>query len=164
MEKNKRPTTGELYLQALDEYPAEAEEIRRYIHKDYEKHIYECISQGKKAFDGDFFIHVETKREKLTPNVIRNYFAARKTCSTPWYDQTLYKYHRNDEHIEFLWVVPSKPTCIELRENALLVQDDFKELLQFVLDYYDGTLLKRCRELNGEDDLLPLKEPYGRRT
>lgn len=155
MEEKNRKTTGQLYIDALEreDHPVEVEELRRYYHRDYEKNMYECLERGKKEFNGDFFIHVETKREKLTPNVIRNYFIAKQTCSTPWYDQTLYKYHQKDDRIEFLWVVPSKPTCIDYRNNALDAGDEEKHLLKYILDYYDGTLLSRCRELNGEDPL-----------
>ena len=152
MEPKKRPTTGQIYLDAFEKetHPVEVEELRQRFHKNYEKNIYECVENGKKMFDGDFFVHVETKRERLTPNVIRNYFVARRSCSRPWYDQTIYKYHRNEDRIEFLWVIPSKPTCIEFREHIMEIPSEARDLLQFILDYYDGTLMRKCLQLNNE--------------
>jgi len=154
MEAENRKTVGEYYLDALnsnEEY--EAEELRREMQKGYEKQILECVDRGKKEFDGDFFVQVETKKERLTPNVIRNYFIPRKTCPQPFYDQTIYMYHKSEDALEFLWVVPSKDTCVVYRDNALNIAPEEKDLLNFILDFYDGTLHKECIKLNEDQDL-----------
>ena len=101
-----------------------------------------------KTINMDFFVQVETKKERLTPNVIRNYFIPRKTCSSPFYDQTMYFYNREDQKVQFLWVVPSKDICIEYRNNALLVHPEEKALLDFILSFYSGDLHKLSDELN----------------
>ena len=118
-----RPTVGQIYLDTLkkDERPLEAEELRQEMHKNYADHIAAAIAGGLKSFDGDFFIQVETKKERLMPNTIRNYFVTRQTCPTPWYDQTVYKYHRQHGTIEFIWVIPAKDICLDYREYALQV-------------------------------------------
>jgi hypothetical protein len=147
--KQDRKTVGEIYLDAVDKNEHyEAEELRREMQKDWEKSVLECCDRGKKLFSDDFFIHVETKKERLTPNVIRNYFIPRLTCPQPFYDQTVYRYNRENDDIEFIWVIPSKDTCINYRENALLVDPEEKDLLNFILDFYDGNLHRVCIELN----------------
>lgn len=117
---------------------------------DYDKHIFTCIDDGKKRFDGDFFLVVLTKKEPLMPNVLRNYFIARISCPTPDYDQTVYKYTKADEIVDFLWVIPSKDTCFLLKKHALEVPESERELLNFVLRFSDGDLYRLCKKLNGE--------------
>jgi hypothetical protein len=158
MQEEKRKTVGQIYLDVMNKKddPQEAEELRREMQKDYEKNIYECVERGLKEFEDDFFVHVETKKERLTPNVIRNYFIPRRSCPMPFYDQTLYRYHKNDGRVEFIWVIPSKDTCINYRDHALEVDTEEKELLQYILDFYDGTLQRLSDSLN--------EELYGRKS
>jgi len=137
--------------------------LEREINKDYEKNIFEAVERGLKEIHGgsrdcNFFVVVTTKKERLMPNVIRNYFCTRKTCPTPEYDQTVYHYLRKDDKLEFLWVVPSKDTCELLHLNALMVTQNERELLYFVLSFYDGSLLRKAKKLNGEVPDSPLLE------
>jgi hypothetical protein len=99
---------------------------------------------------GDFYLVVETKKEPKMQNVLRNYFFHRSSCPTPTYDNTVYKYHKADDRIEFLWVLPSKQVCKMIKDYAVELSADQRELVKFVLDDADGTLLKRCKQLNGE--------------
>lgn len=160
--KQERKTVGEYYLDAVASNETyETEELRREMQKGYEKQIMECLDRGFKQYDSDFFIHVETKKERLTPNVIRNYFIPRKSCPFPFYDQVVYKYHRKDQNLEFIWVIPSKDTCIYYRNNVLSIDPEEKDLLNFVLDFYDGTLQKLCDRLNHDQNNEG--RSYGRR-
>lgn len=145
-------TVGRAALEALQKEAPTRDpiELEQEMHRDYEKNIYECLERGKKLFSGDFYIVVEVKKERALQNVIRNYFFPRLSCPTPNTDQTVYKYHAVDDVIEFLWVVPAKDICQLLYDNALQVADDERVLLNFVLDYYDGTLLEMAKQLNGE--------------
>ncbi len=118
--------------------------------KDYESNIYQCVDRGKADYTGDFYIVVITKRERLMPNVMRQYFFHRLSCPTPDYDQTLYKYNRKDDQIEFVWVVPAKPVVEEMRDNRTQMDLSLQELLKFVLDFCDGTLDQKARSLNNE--------------
>lgn len=108
----------------------------------------EC--KNRESLDGDFFVASLIKKEKLLQNVIRNYFVPTKTCPTPTYDQTLYRYNHRKEQLEFLWVVPDRDTCETLHENKDIVVPAERELLSFILDFYDGTLLRKCKKFNGE--------------
>ncbi len=130
-------------------------ELQREMHKDYIAHIHDAIFRGKQDFSGDFFVVVLTKKERLMQNVIRNYFLARSSCPTPEWDQTVYRYKRADDLLEFLWVIPSKDTCQLFKENALQITPEEKELLRFVMDFTDGTLLKLAKRLNKEKTNTP---------
>lgn len=150
---NKRDTVGKISSELLfnaDYLDHSPEEQMREQLEDYEKNVLEAIETGKKLYDGDFYIVVETKKEPKMQNVIRNYFIARQTCPTPTYDNSVYKYHWRDEHLEFLWVLPSKEVYKMFKDRALEIPSDQKELLGFVLDDADGTLLRLCKKLNGE--------------
>lgn len=116
----------------------------------YEANMFEAIERGKKEFPGDFFIVVETKKEPKMKNVIRNYFIVRQSCPTPQYDNSVYKYHAATEYCEFLWVLPSKQVYNMMKNRALELPVEERQLLQFVLEDSDGTLLRKCRMLNGE--------------
>ncbi len=118
--------------------------------QEYESNIFTCVDAGRKLYPRDFFIVVETKKEPKLKNVLRNYFIHRQSCPTPTYDNVVYKYHRSDDHLEFLWVLPSRDTYKMLIKHALEIAPEERELLQFVLDDADGTLLKRAKSLNGE--------------
>ena len=106
--------------------------------------------------DTDFYVVVNTKKERLMDNVIRNYFYHRKSCPTPEWDQVVYKYKYSSGELEFMWVVPSMHTCKMFKENLLSIDKKEKELLQFVLDYEDGTLFRLAKKENGERDETPL--------
>ena len=125
---------------------------------DYDKNIWECVITNKKQYPGDFYIVVECKKERLLENVLRNFFFARSTAPTPTWDQAVYKYHKADDFLEFLWVIPSKPTCQYLAYHRNSVVESEQELLKFVLEFHDGTLLKRAKKLNGETEDSPLLE------
>lgn len=150
---NKRNTVGSMsmglldHAQQLDHSPEEqmSEQL-----ENYEKSFIECIESAKKIYPRDFYIVVETKKEPLLKNVIRNYFVHRLTCPTPTYDNVVYKYHRSAEEVEFLWVLPDKSTYFMMRDRSLEIPADQRELLHFVLDDADGSLLRKCKLLNGE--------------
>jgi hypothetical protein len=149
----KRDTIGAISSELLSkESPTnDPIELEREMHKDYEANVYECVERGKKEFFGDFYVVVTTKKERLMQNVLRNYFFPRNSCPTPEWDQAVYFYSRKDEKIDFMWVIPSKDTCKLFKENALLIAPEEKELLQFILEFEDGTLLEKSRLLNGEN-------------
>lgn len=157
MDSGRDETVGKIVYDILEKEPENAIldpiAMQREAHKNYEKTLYSSIEIGKKAFNGDFYIAVLTiKVPLMRERVLRNKFVHRKTCPTPEYDQTAYRYHRSDDHVEFLWVVPSKATCELLRMNALQVTPEERDLRDFVIEFYDGTLLKQCKKLNNEED------------
>ena len=129
--------------------------------REYESGVHEAIQTGIKTWKGDFYVVVLTKQERLMKNVIRLYMLTRQSCPTPQHDQTVYLYHRVSGDIEELWTVPSLQACVTLVNEALMVHPDERQLLDYVLQFRDGTLLRKAQELNGE--LIP-KETHGTRT
>lgn len=144
-----------LELQSQQDRPVSPIEQMQENLTNYEDNIYNCIQTHKAIFATDFYVVVITKKEPLMPNVIRNYFLARLSCPTPDYDQTLYKYSLKDEHIEFIWVVPSKDTCLLMLENKEQIAPAEYSLLQYVLKFQDGTLFKMAKSLNNEEPKTP---------
>ena len=122
---------------------------------DYDRSLAECIDKALTTYPGDFYLVVITKKERLLENVLRCYFFSRKTCPTPEWDQTVYKYHRLSGP-QFLWVVPSKDTCEYLIRFEQHVVPEERELLRYVQLFTNGHLLKLARELNGEMPDSPL--------
>lgn len=127
---------------------------------DYEKNVWECVERCKKDFTGDFYIVVITKNERLLPNVFRNFFYGRQSCPTPDYDQTVYKYKRKDNAPIFMWVIPSRDASFHLKDNALQVAPEERELLKYVLAFQDGTLMRLAKDLNGEKEDTPELRGY----
>jgi hypothetical protein len=142
-------------------------EIQRATEREYLDNLEWCVKHALKkvdcysikghdecrkrdALDGDFFVTSIIKKEKLLHNVIRNYFIPTKDCPTPSYDQTLYRYNHKKDQLEFIWVIPDRDTCETLHENKDIVVPEERGLLQFILDFYDGTLLRKCKKFNGE--------------
>lgn len=133
-----------------------AEEQMREQLKDYEENVEVALKEGKKKFPGDFYIVVLTKKERLMKNVIRNYFFSRATCPTPEWDQAVYRYTVQTGTLQFLWVIPSKDTCIYLKDRALDLDKEERPLLNFVLAFEDGDLFQMAKTLNGEEEKSPL--------
>lgn len=152
MESKKRETIGKISRDMQLKQPDSVDpiEIERVLHQEYEKNIFECVDKHKKEFIGSFFIVVDTKKEPLMHNVLRNYFIGRVTCPTPNYDQTVYRYDRSIDKLDFLWVIPDRGTCFYLKDHALEVVAEEKDLLDFVLSFDEGDLLRACKKFNGE--------------
>ena len=81
---------------------------------------------------------------------------SRHTCPTPFNDRSVFQYHKKEDMLEFLWHVPSPIECDYYRKNMLFLRPDEKDALKDVMDFDDGTLLRKAKLLNGEkfDDQL----------
>lgn len=150
--QKKRETVGKASydMQLKEQCSRDPIEIQRELNKNYLDELVKCVEDAKKEHHGDLFIVVITKKEPLMENVIRSYFSSRISCPTPQYDEAVYHYHRAEENIEFLWTVPDKGTCWHLRDHCLEVVPAEKELLNNVLSFFDGSLMRRCKKINGE--------------
>ncbi len=148
----KAKTVGAASLELLNKTPDTKSPIEQMQENltNYEANVWECAERCKKEFPGDFYIVVITKNERLMPNVFRNFFYGRISCPTPDYDQTVYKFKRKDNMPIFMWVIPSRDASFHLKDNALYVAPEERELLKYVLAFEDGTLFKLAKELNGE--------------
>lgn len=164
-----RQTIGKISTDLLNKTPDsnDPREIQRATEKEYLDNLVWCAQHALKKVDcssieghdackdrvamsGNFYIAALLKKEKLLQNVLRNYFVPTISCPTPHFDQTVYLYNYEKDDIEFLWVVPDKETSEIFRENRLKIVPNERGLLKFVLDYYDGTLFRLAKRLNGE--------------
>ena len=148
-----RDTVGKISAELLqkDTYAdhSAGEQMQEQL-REYESNVYDCVASGKSIYSGDFFVVVITKRERLMPNVMRNYFLHRLSCPSPEYDQTLYHYHRADDNLEFVWVIPSIVAVKDMVKHKHNLDMSFYQLLKFVLEFLDGTLEAKARILNNE--------------
>lgn len=161
-EDMKRDTVGKISNELIVKDPDSRDpiELEREMHKEYEQNIFDCIERCKKEFmvpvGSWFYIVVITKREPLMPNVLRHYFFGRRSCPSPDYDQAVYAIDPHKDRIDFIWVIPSRDASYHLRDNALQVSQSERDLLNFVLQFADGTLFKISKKLNGEEIDSPL--------
>ncbi len=133
-------------------------EIERAMQEDYLKNLIQCVEEHKKICHTDFFVVVITKNEKLMPNVFRNYFGARSTCPTPDYDQSVYRYDKREDRIEYIWTIPTKEVCHYLLQNKNHVVESERQLLGFVQEFALGILYQVAKKFNGEEEKSPLLE------
>jgi len=117
---------------------------------DYEKNIHECFQSNLDKFPDDFYVVCLTKKERLMEKVFRGYFFARQSCPTPDYDQVVYRYIKEDDKLEFLWVIPDAASVRFMKNNTTSVPPEKYGLLNFVLQFADGSLLRLSKKLNGE--------------
>ncbi len=151
MDGHQTVGAASLDLMLKNHSQASAIDYEREMHKDYEREIFNCIDEHLNKIDGSFFVVVLRKQERLMQNVHRNFFFARKSCPTPTYDQVVYKYHRDLDAVEFLWVVPDMETAAVFTRNFLQIVPEEKQLLKFILDFNDGTLDALAKKLNNEE-------------
>jgi len=153
----KKKTVGEeaLKLQQKDE-KINPIELQRAIHKghknedSFEYQIYLTLERGKKETDGDFYVVVLFKKERLLQNVIRQYFFYRLSCPTPEFDQIVYKYHRKDDRLDFMWVIPDQTHVMHLAEIEHQIDPEQLQLIQFIKDFKSGKLDQLSARENNE--------------
>lgn len=149
-----RKTVGELSQELLQKQfdTRDPIELQREMQQEYLDNLIVCAQNNRSYFKGDFYVVVITKKEPLMPNVLRNYFFTRKTCPTPDYDQTVYRYNAAHEEIEYVWCVPDRETCFIFLENKDKVIFEETELLKTILDFNDGSLYRMAKKLNNEQE------------
>lgn len=152
---NRTKTMGNLVIEnAQKDHPGivGVEELVIEANKDYEKNLLECLARGKKHYENDFYVVALFKKERLFEEVHRLMWFPRQSCPTPTYSQIVYRYQKNPEKFEFLWVLPDQDTCQFYCYNALSVVSEERDLLNFILEFRSGDLDQKVRTLNNEPD------------
>src|SRR5690349_11986514 len=133
----KRDTVGkissELIEKQTDNTHTPEDQMREQL-EDYEANVWLAVDAGLKQHVDDFYVVVITKKERLMQNVLRNYFFTRNSCPTPEWDQTVYKYYRKHDALNYMWTIPDKHTC-EMFKTAAEIPADEQELAKFVHDF-----------------------------
>lgn len=153
-----KKTVGKIASDLAQKTPATRDpiELQREMQRDYMQHLFDAATRGKKDFPKqDFFIVVETKRERLLENVIRNFFYNRLSCPTPNYDQTVFLFKHESEDIIYIWTIPDRESAHMLLENKEQVPQEHAQLLQFVIDFDNGKLFQLAKKLNNEPEDIP---------
>lgn len=147
-----RETAGKIYsdLKAKHQDKAEVPEFTRAIGDDFMPKLVELTKINKSRNDRDFYIEVCFRMNSVMTDVPEYYMVSRHTCPTPFPDRAVFHYDRRKDDLVFLWHVPSLQECDYYINNLLSLRPDEREAAQHVLDYRDGTLLRKAKKLNGE--------------
>ncbi len=150
-------TTGKAALE-LQEKKEEinAVDLQREIHKgtnskrSFEEEVAICVERGRSTYEKDFYVVVLLKKERLLHNVVRQLFFHRESCPTPEFDQILYKYHKERDELEFIWVIPDKQFIDSLPLLRETLPDEQTELINFAYKFRNKDLDRLSAKLNGE--------------
>jgi len=155
--KKKTETVGAaaLRLQKKDE-KINPIDLQRDIHQgnnpedSFESQIEEVYNRAIKNCEGDFYIVVLFKKERILQNVVRQYFFYRLSCPTPEFDQVVYKYSRKEDRLEFMWVIPDQHNCEIISQIQYELDPDQRELIKYVKEFRSGVLDRKCAQENKE--------------
>jgi hypothetical protein len=77
---------------------------------------------------------------------------ARKSCPTPVYKQSVWKYMHQSDTLEFLWAIPDSILYYHILRNQpkYLMDKECADLAKFVILMESGDLLKWVKRENGE--------------
>jgi hypothetical protein len=148
MEKNIYNEAKEAFLKGSK--PESVEDIQPYYAKEYRKKLDEQIIEGLKKFDGNFYIQMMFFRDKSIKfgNVYKVLGRACRGVPTPTYLNDMYKFNKATHKLELLWSIPSVMDCNLMLHNRKYIKPQEYPLLKEVLNFWDGTYLKRCNEEN----------------
>jgi hypothetical protein len=118
-------------------------DTQREMQKGYLDNVIEAAKRGEELFgkESPFYVCVQTRRERLLSNVIRNQFYPRQTRPIPQYDLSLFWYDPKSEDLKFVWCIPDKETVEFLIQNENILPDDQHQLVQFCKSFKDNTLI-----------------------
>lgn len=76
---------------------------------------------------------------------------ARRSCPTPVYKTSVFKYHCNTGNLEFLWTLPDQILYYHIIKNAVhfLADKETEELAKFCMLNESGELLEWVKKENG---------------
>lgn len=129
-------------------------EYRKKFESDILKNIHETAQKAKDDIlykNRDFYIVVLSKLEKLG-GIPRTFTFARRSCPTPLYNQSVWKYRNLIGDLEYLWSIPD----FILYQHILSHSDKYisdrecSQLAKFVLLMESGELLEWVKRENGE--------------
>lgn len=140
-----RKTVGaaSLELMAQGDQRQSVIDTQREMQKGYVDQLILCAQSGERAYGktDNFYICVQTRRERLLPNVIRNQFYHRLTRPSPAYDLALYHYNPKDEDLRFVWCIPDKETIQAMSMPGYEPPPEHEQLYGFVRGFLAGTLI-----------------------
>lgn len=139
-------------------------EYRRMMEPDIMTRLRNTAERSKndEGYAGkDFYIVLITIVDRVLrqPRIIS---LARKSCPTPVYKQSVWKYRTFTGDLEFLWSIPDSILYYHILHNQAkyLTDKETAELAKFVILMENGELLQWVKKENGEkiDAVIKLDE------
>jgi hypothetical protein len=138
---------------ALD-FEADVIEYRQAMEPDIMARLYDTAQKAKDK-DGylgkDFYIVLIATIDPVLkqPRIIP---LARKSCPTPVYKQSVWKYKSGSDTLEFLWAIPDAILYYHIINNQAkyLTDKETADLAKFVILMENGDLLRWVKKENGE--------------
>lgn len=155
MEKKK--LAGQIILEhdrlALD-FEDDIIEYRRVMEPDIITRLYDTARRAKNEvgyIGKDFYIVLITTIDRVLrqPKIIP---LARKSCPTPVYKQSVWKYKTVADQLEFVWSIPDVILYYHILRNQFKYLNDKEtaDLAKFVILMESGELLDWVKKENGE--------------
>ncbi len=155
MEEKK--LAGQIILEhdnlALD-FEDDIVEYRRTMEPDIMASVYKTVDRAryKDGYYGkDFYVVLITTVDRVLrqPKIIP---LARKSCPTPVYKQSVWKYKTLSGELEFLWSIPDAILYYHILRNQTkyLADKETSDLAKFVSLMESGELLEWVKKENGE--------------
>jgi hypothetical protein len=118
-------------------------DTQREMQKGYIDELVKCAKDAESRFGTSrcFYVCVQTRRERLLINVIRNQFYARFSRPFPAYDLALYHYDPKDEKLSFVWCIPDRETVEMMSQPGYVCPADQRQLYSFVQSFKKGSLI-----------------------
>lgn len=129
-------------------------EYRKAMEPDIMTKLYNTAKQAKNNDlyrSKDFYVVLTTTPDRVLrqPKILT---WARKSCPTPVYKQSVWKYRSESDHLEFLWSIPDQILYYHILHNKAKYMNDKEcsELAKFVILMESGELLTWIKKENGE--------------
>src|SRR5271156_2125402 len=139
-------------------------EYRRSMEPDIMDRIYKTVDQTrfKDDYNGkDFYVVLITTADRVLrqPKII---LLARKSCPTPVYKQSVWKWMSQVGQLEFIWSIPDAILYYHILRNQSKYMNDKEtaDLAKFVILMESGELLEWVKRENGEkiDAVIKINE------
>lgn len=155
--EESRKLAGKVVLEhdglALD-FEDDIIEYRRQMEPDIMARVHETAKKAR-ADDGyrgkDFYIVLITTVDRVLrqPRIV---LLARKSCPTPVYKQSVWKYRVSSDTLEFVWSIPDAILYYHILRNQpkYLNDKETSDIAKFVILMENGELLDWVKKENGE--------------
>lgn len=153
-----RPTLGQHHkaqMQKTDVSFDDMESMERAMSDPakLEETIWNTVDLYKKAHPHkDGYIHLNIIKDRAVANYVKMLWVARTSCPDPFYNETVWKYEHADDSVSLLWSLPDPQACKDLLKYQGNAQGYEKVVVDFVVNYKNGTLLELANKENGITD------------
>ena len=145
LETEPRKTVGQISTELLakGDQKQGVIETQQEMMKNYNDELIKCALEGKEIYGTEkiFYICVQTRRERLLSNVIRNMFYTRQTRPRPAYDLALYHFEPKSEQLRFVWCIPDQETVQRMIDPMYIPTRDEMQLHEFCQWFEKGVLV-----------------------